>query len=89
MTLESIGFALAALCAVIGLILLAQRAARWSGLAARPPGPGGRLAVVEAVALDPRRRLSLVRCDGREVLLLTGGPQDLVVGWTERGEARP
>lgn len=27
------------------------------------------------------RRLVLVRCDGREALLLTGGAQDVVVGW--------
>ena len=89
MTLETTAYALAALCAVIGLILLAQRAARWGGLAPRPPGPGGRLRLVEAIALDPRRRLTLVRCDGREVLLLTGGPQDLVIGWTDAQEKRP
>lgn len=89
MTLETTAYALAALCAVIGLILLAQRAARWGGLAPRVPGAGGRLVLVEAIALDPRRRLTLVRCDGREVLLLTGGPQDVVVGWMAGQETRP
>ncbi len=34
-----------------------------------------------AAAIDPRRRLVLARCDGREVLLLVGGPTDTVVGW--------
>lgn len=72
--------ALAALAVVLGLIWLATRAARWSGLAARPVG-ARRLTVVDALALDARRRLTLVRCDGRCVLLLTGGGQDLVVGW--------
>jgi flagellar protein FliO/FliZ len=43
--------------------------------------PGRRLAVIEASAIDPRRRLVLARCDGREVLLLIGGPTDTVVGW--------
>ncbi len=33
------------------------------------------------LALDARRRLSLVRVGGRHVLLLTGGAQDQVVGW--------
>ena len=89
MTLESIAFALVALAVVIGLILMAQRAARWGGLAPLATGTRGRLALVEAIALDPRRRLSLVRCDGRDVLLLTGGPQDIVVGWTEAMEKRP
>lgn len=89
MTFETTAYALAALFAVIGLILLAQRAARWGGLAPRLARAGGRLVLVEAVALDPRRRLTLVRCDGREVLLLTGGAQDLVVGWTDGQEKRP
>lgn len=79
--------ALAALGVVLGLIWLATRAARWSGLAARPAG-ARRLAVVDALAIDARRRLTLVRCDGRCVLLLTGGAQDVVVGWVaEPGDA--
>jgi flagellar protein FliO/FliZ len=73
--------ALAALGVVLGLIWLVTRAARWSGLAARPAG-ARRLTVVDALAIDARRRLTLVRCDQRCVLLLTGGPQDIVVGWT-------
>jgi flagellar protein FliO/FliZ len=72
--------AVAALAVVLGLVWLASRAARWGGLAPRPTG-GRRLVVQDALALDARRRLTLVRCDGRSVLLLTGGPQDLVVGW--------
>ena len=74
--------ALAALGVVLGLIWLATRAARWSGLAARPAG-ARRLAVVDALALDMRRRLTLVRCDGQCVLLLTGGAQDIVLGWID------
>ncbi len=49
--------------------------------------PAIALAVLEALAIDPRRRLHLVRCDERTVLLLTGGAEDLVVGWLP--EARP
>ncbi len=80
MTFETLIMAIGALALVLGLVLLAQRAARWGGLA---PRGGGRLALVEAVAIDPRRRLTLVRCDGRHVLVLTGGGQDVVVGWIE------
>ena len=82
MTFDTILLAVGALGLVLGLILLAQRAARLGGLVPRATGVG-RLALVEAVALDPRRRLALVRCDDRHVLVLTGGTQDVVVGWVE------
>ena len=72
--------ALAALAVVLALIWLATRAARWGGLAPRSAGTR-RLAVQDTVTLDARRRLILIRCDGRDVLLLTGGAQDVVVGW--------
>lgn len=40
---------------------------------------GRRLEIVEAIGLDPRRRLVLVRRDNVEHLLLTGGGTDVVV----------
>ncbi len=84
----SVLIGLAALAAVLLLILLSGRAAR--ALLARQPQAGRRLALRETLALDPRRRLLLVACDGREALLLTGGPTDTVVGWlTPGGEVRP
>lgn len=81
MTYDTIIVALGALALVLALVMLAQRAARWGGLA---PRGTGRLAIVEAIALDPRRRLCLVRCDGRHLLLVTGGAQDVVVGWLDQ-----
>ena len=48
------------------------------GLAGGPPAPR-RLAVEETVAVDARRRLLLVRCEGQRIVLMTGGPADLVV----------
>ncbi len=80
MNFETLIMAIAALALVLGMVLLAQRAARWGGLV---PRGGGRLALVEAIAIDPRRRLTLVRCDERQVLVLTGGGQDVVVGWID------
>jgi flagellar protein FliO/FliZ len=77
----------AALFGVLALIWLAARIARMGGLARRPAS-GGVLAVQEVLALDSRRRLHLIRCDNRRVLLLTGGAQDLMVGWLDR-EAPP
>lgn len=87
----SLPTALLALVAVIALILAGQFLVRRfaGGLPARLARPGRRLALEESLALDPRRRLHLVRCDGRSLLLLTGGAGgDAVVGWTEaRGDA--
>ncbi len=78
MTLSTILSAIAALAAVLLAVLLAGRGVRMLRLAR--PGSAGRLRVLETLALDPRRRLHLVACDGRTVLLLTG-TQDVVVGW--------
>jgi len=80
--------AVLALAAVVGLILLARHllpllpaVAR----AARGPATGGGLALEQALPLDPRRRLLVVRCGPRRLLLLVGGPQDVVVGWLDAG----
>ena len=79
--------ALLALVGVIGLILLARRAAlllpRWTGATLRP----GPLRLEAALPLDARRRLLLLRCGRRQVLLLTGGGQDIVVGWLDGADA--
>ncbi|MDO9709348.1 flagellar biosynthetic protein FliO [Paracraurococcus lichenis] len=75
------GIALLAILLPLWLIARALRGSRAGQKAGR------RLAVEEALALDARRRLLLVRCDGREVLLLTGGAQDAVIGWLPPREA--
>jgi flagellar protein FliO/FliZ len=72
-----------ALAGVLGVLVLVLRGLRSLGVAR---GGGRRLAVEEAVALDARRRLVLLRCDGRALLVLTGGAQDLVVGWLPGAE---
>ncbi len=72
----SLGIAAASLLLVIALAVGLGRALRLAG-AAR--SGGGRLAVIEAVAVDPRRRLVLLRCDGREALVLTGPAGDLLL----------
>ena len=43
------------------------------------PRPERRLAVIEHAAVDNRRRLILLRRDGVEHLIMTGGPVDLVI----------
>jgi flagellar protein FliO/FliZ len=81
----SILTAVGALVAVLALIWLAGRMARFGGMAQRPAG-GRMLTVQDVIALDTRRRLYLIKCQDRRVLLLIGGAQDIVVGWLEREE---
>lgn len=42
-------------------------------------GRNRRLSVIDSVAIDPKRQLLIVRRDNVEHLILTGGPQDIVV----------
>ena len=83
--------ALAALAAVLALVLLAGRAARLTGLARS--APGRRLSVQDSLTLDRVRRVHIIRCDGRDVLVVTGGGADVVLGWLPSaapgGEAAP
>lgn len=79
--------AFAALAAVLGLVLLAGRAARATNFARLRPNQ--RLATRESVAIDRNRSLRIVSCDGRELLLLLGGGTDLVIGWLPAADGRP
>ena len=77
------------LAGVVGLILLARRAAMLlPGLARLQPAQGP-LRLEQALALDARRRLLLVRCGPRRVLLLTGPGADTVVGWLDPAPDSP
>ena len=68
----------AALGAVLCAILLAAHLLRRTGLA----GPSAqRLRLQETLALDRTRRLYLVACDGRELLVLAGPSGDASIGW--------
>lgn len=71
----------ASLALVLGLVLAGVWALRKFGVGGMVSRTAGRrrLAVVEAVAVDGRRRLVLVRRDDREHLLLVGGVTDVVV----------
>jgi flagellar protein FliO/FliZ len=80
MTGQAASLAGVALIGVLALIGLLARVLQFGGW--RPAPRSGRTLIVrETVALDPRRRLHLVQCADRQVILLTGGSQDLVVGW--------
>jgi|SRR3978361_589911 flagellar protein FliO/FliZ len=80
---------------VAAFVLLAKllQAVRSRRLAL-PWGTGGttltapsRLAVEQTCMVDGKRRLLLIRCDEQHVLLLTGGPADLIVSLTSALQA--
>jgi flagellar protein FliO/FliZ len=48
-----------------------------SGNVAR--GRNRRLAIIDSLSIDPKRQLLIIRRDDVEHLILTGGPQDLVI----------
>src|SRR5919199_2497447 len=82
------------LLALIGVIVFLIRALGSRALGGGVLGRHPRLGVLEAAAVDTRRRLVLVRRDNVEHLLLIGGPSDIVIesgilrSAAEHGEAQ-
>jgi len=74
---------LAVICVLIGVIVLIGAATRLVAFTGwRLPSRTERTLILrESIALDPRRRIHLVQCGPRQVVLLTGGGHDVVVGW--------
>jgi flagellar protein FliO/FliZ len=80
MTLLEIARLVFSLLAVIGMIGLAALAARRLGLA----GANGfqrarRLQLVETLAFDQKRRAAILKCDGREHLIVLDGVSVTVI----------
>ena len=81
---------LASFVIVIALILLSRHGLKYL----EPYLLKGRrtrsLALVESLAIDQRRRLSIIRYNSRTGLILTGGGNDLFLGWMdEQGSSQP
>src|SRR6478736_2483257 len=73
-------FAFLVVLALIGGVIWLVRRFAGNRLGANPNrGRMPRLAVIDAAAVDSRRRLVLVRRDNIEHLLMIGGPTDIVV----------
>jgi flagellar protein FliO/FliZ len=86
MDLATLGSTLGALAAVIALIFGLSHLARRTG---RLPAPAGRrLLVQETLPLGTRKRLVLLRCDGHDVLAITGGGQDALLLLPRAAESR-
>ncbi len=71
----------AALAFILGLIGVCAIVARRLGLAPGVSAVGGqrRLGIVEVKAIDAKHRLLLIRRDGKEHLILTGGETPLLI----------
>ncbi|MFZ4541352.1 MAG: FliO/MopB family protein [Rickettsiales bacterium] len=81
-----------ALAFVVGLIWLTAYMLKRTGLDKRlrgVTGQNGRLAVVDVLYLDPRRKLTLVRADAREYLLLIAGDTAQVIDTLEAKNHEP
>ena len=79
MELEAYFRFLAALVFVLALLAVFYIIAKRLNRRGVGVGGGPRLAIVEARAVDQRRRLVLVRRDDREHLILIGGGGDVVI----------
>jgi flagellar protein FliO/FliZ len=89
MSIHDILTTVAALAAVIVMILLARFGTRFAGLVPRRGPTGSALSIDASLPLDPRRRLNLIGCQGRQLLLLTGGPSDVLLGWLPPADPHP
>ncbi len=80
---------LASFVIVIALILLSRHGLKYL----EPYLLKGRrtrsLALVESLAIDQRRRLSIIRYNSRTGLILTGGGNDLFLGWMDEQNTSP
>lgn len=47
------------------------------------------LSLVETLSLDQRRRVSLIRCGSRHCIVLTGGGNDVFLGWIPLSDVPP
>ena len=75
-----------AFAVVIGLIFLSRYGLKF----VEPYLLKGRqtrdLAVLESVAVDQRRRVSVIRYGQKKGLILTGGGNDVFMGWVDEGQ---
>jgi hypothetical protein len=84
-----IAVTLVVIAVLVGLVYWLVRRYSAIGLGGIGRGRVPRLAVVDALTVDRRRRLLLVRRDNVEHLILIGGPSDVVVEATiQRGRSR-
>ncbi len=77
--------AVLALVVVLAIIVGLGRLGRYVRLPFAPMASARtkRLSINAAISLDPRRRLIVAACDGREAILLLGPNNDVLLGWLD------
>ena len=80
LAVQSILTGVSSLAAIVAFIVLITRFLRHRLMAAAGH-PNRSLKLCETLAIDPKRRVHLLECEGNRVLLLTGGGQDQILGW--------
>lgn len=78
-----------AFAAVIGLIFLSRYGLKFLEPYLLRGRQTPNLAVMESVAVDQRRRVSVIRYGQQKGLILTGGGNDVFMGWVDDAGARP
>lgn len=83
MSLHEVILACFALCMIVGAIIsLKPLLARLTPHKGRSVSPDKSLVLEAHLSLDRTRRLSLVRCGQKEVLVLSGGATDVLLEWS-------
>lgn len=85
-TFLSVLISLASLVVVVVLILLSRHGLKFAQSYLQKGRKTQELALVESLMLDQRRRLSVVRCGAKRGIILTGGGNDLFLGWMDDAE---
>ncbi|GAA4491466.1 hypothetical protein [Gluconacetobacter tumulicola] len=80
---------LASFAIVIALILLSRHGLKYLEPYLLKGRQTRTLAIVESLAVDQRRRLSIIRYNRKTGLILTGGGNDLFLGWVDEQGASP
>ncbi len=88
MSLIQFALALPALAAVLAIALAAAWFARKLGLNRAVPR-GTHIILLDNLPIDAKRRLHLIECNGRRLLLATGGGGDILLStWSIPAEPR-
>ncbi len=80
LSVQSILVAMVSLAAIIAFLVLGMRLMRQRMMSAGTQSTRA-LKLCETLPIDPKRRIHLLDCEGRKVLVMTGGGGDRVIGW--------
>jgi len=85
MPLSTYASAVMALVAIVAMLLLLRAGALCTPFGRRQLARSDALHVEASIPIDGnRRRVSLIRVKGRALLVMTGGPNDLCLGWLDQ-----